>query len=124
MKKLSIYENESEVKELATKKGWIEDADDDVDLLTMFEGDPDFLDIGNDNHIYFFDTEDNGEKILIHTGEMPWDKKYIDLIADWYDSKDEWDRIEGREAPEATETNPILYYRGGQGYWYSVWAKK
>lgn len=125
MKALSIYENDNEILEIGKALRWIEEGVEDYDLLGLFEGDPDYLDLGPDNHLYFFTTEFNGEKYLIHTGEMPWDKKYVEMIMDWYTPEGfkSWKRIDDN-IPTGSKENPVLWFRGSSGYWYSVYVKK
>ena len=55
MKYLSIWENPGEVLDFLSKWDFItpDEATEDYDLLKWFEGDPDWLELGNNYKCYF-----------------------------------------------------------------------
>ena len=116
---LSIYDDYSEVVEYCKKHGYLTDAaladEDNVDLLLLFEGDPDYLipKGTEDWSVYFF--IDKAEGIVVTTADTCSDTEAIR------------DFVEGTGFTyHSTETNrdtDRIYYRGGIGYYYSLYER-
>jgi len=114
MKTFSIYSDYYEVKDFLLSKELItneEYENEEYDLLSLFEGDPDY--IIEEGETTFFDwyKEDN---ILIHTSE-----EEIPLIEDYLNNSDNWDGLDNWDEFRKEERAKIAF-RNGSGYVYSL----
>lgn len=124
---LSIYENDFEVAEYLYVTNMLSGDDrlafeehriEDIDLLSIFEGDPDYIETSNDWHDYFIVFEE--DKIVIHTLES-FDKSLLEKLKEFiefnpFDSP--WTKVYNEDY--GTDDNPMIYYRGGIGYTYQM----
>jgi len=123
---ISIYENNYEVAEYLYNKNMLSDDDkiafeenriEDIDLLSIFEGDPDYIETSNDWHDYFIVYED--DKMVIHTLES-FDKSLLNKLKEFVEFdplESPWTKVYNENY--GTDDNPMIYYRGGIGYTYS-----
>lgn len=124
---LSIYENDFEVAEYLYVNNMLSGDDrlafeehriEDIDLLSLFEGDPDYIETSNDWHDYFILFEE--DEIVIHTLES-FDKSLLEKLKEFiefnpFDSP--WTKVYNEDY--GTDDNPMIYYRGGIGYTYQM----
>lgn len=124
---LSIYENDFEVAEYLYVNNMLSGDDrlafeehriEDIDLLSIFEGDPDYIETSNDWHDFFILFEQ--DEIVIHTLES-FDKSLLEKLKEFiefnpFDSP--WTKVYNEDY--GTDDNPMIYYRGGIGYTYQM----
>lgn len=97
---------------------------DDFDFYSLLECDPDKVKIG-DNETHFTSLDYAGEKLVCYMGryDSQVDNKALDIIFAFFqeDFKENFEILnsQGWEAYEAEET--AIAYRGGGGYFYSLW---
>lgn len=124
---LSIYENDFEVAEYLYVNNMLSGDDrlafeehriEDIDLLSIFEGDPDYIETSNDWHDYFILFEE--DEIVIHTLES-FDKSLLDKLKEFVEFdplESPWTKVINEDY--GTDDNPMIYYRGGIGYTYQM----
>lgn len=121
MKYLSIFEDSYECIEFLRKYDFLpQDFSEDDDLLRMFEGSPDVLYLEGSSEPVFFsefhpDYEWDGDQVVLTTASWSDEK---DAIKSFFERTGEWLRKTCEEFKESKRTR--IMYRGGRGYFYSL----
>lgn len=121
MKYLSIFEDSCECIEFLKKYDFLpQDFSEDDDLLRMFEGNPDVLYLEGSSEPVFFsefhpDYEWDGDRVVLTTASWSDEK---DAIKSFFERTGEWLRKTCEEFEESKRTR--IMYRGGRGYFYSL----
>lgn len=121
MKYLSIFEDSYECIEFLRKYDFLpQDFSEDDDLLRIFEGNPDVLYLEGSSEPVFFsefhpDYEWEGDQVVLTTAEWSDEK---DAIKSFFERTGEWRRKTCEEFEASARTR--IKYRGGRGYFYSL----
>ena len=121
MKYLSIFEDSYECIEFLRKYDFLpQDFSEDDDLLRMFEGNPDVLYLEGSSEPVFFsefhpDYEWDGDQVVLTTASWGDEK---DAIKSFFERTGEWLRKTCEEFEASARTR--IKYRGGRGYFYSL----
>lgn len=115
----TAYEN-------ATFSDWMQENEIE-DVLGIFEGDPDLIKIDS-NKLLFVDIETNGERFVIYLdSEYQADEEKVKerLLLFFQDNfKDFYESPEYNTWPTFDNNSDIIAYRGGKGYYYTLWMYK
>lgn len=113
---ISIYNEYCDAVDFAVEKGWITEAeaqDENLDLLSFFEGDPDVLYVAKDCPVFFMICGDT----ILTTAEETEDTELLDS---WIRDTAKWNRVDA----ETSRDTPRIYFRGGCGYVYNIYEKE
>ena len=118
---MSIFEDSYECIEFLRKYDFLpQDFSEDDDLLRMFEGNPDVLYLEGSSEPVFFsefhpDYEWDGDQVVFTTAS--WSDE-TEAIKSFFERTGEWLRKTCEEFEESKRTR--IMYRGGRGYFYSL----